>query len=248
MEHPGAASTTVKRLLLGALHLVLSAALWFVCAAVVWTLCLLHWHLDTATLVWPAFLSFLGGVLFFTLASKLLVLYVFGHELTHWFMAKLFWRETGDVRVATTGGSVAVQKPNIWIALAPYFIPFYTLLWLACFGIFRFGYGPPNATVLCIVSTGVGITYAFHVVLTLHSLLREQSDLRQHGYLLSLSLILFFNLTLLAAGLLTIGHQWGAGWEVLTGRVHVEGREVTSAAMWSWEAFREGCRHLVEWW
>ncbi|MFA5206139.1 MAG: hypothetical protein WC708_17215 [Lentisphaeria bacterium] len=238
----------MKSLLRILLHLVLSMALWFACGAMVWTLCILPWDLDAGTVVWPGLLGFAAGVLFFTLASKMLVLYVFGHELTHWFVAKLFLRETGDVRVATTGGSVAVQKPNIWISLAPYFIPFYALLWLGCYGIFRFGYGPPTPMVLRLVSTGIGLTYAFHVVLTVHSLLREQSDLRQHGYLLSLSLILFFNLLLVGAGLLTVSHQWQAGGEVLMGRAQVEGHGVSSAASWSWDTFRHGCQRLVEWW
>jgi hypothetical protein len=222
----------VKKFFVGLLRFLLAVVLLFFTAALLWTLVSLPVKLNFENVLLPALIGFLGGLAFFILVSRLLVLYVFGHELTHWFAAKFFLRETGDMKVGSTGGSVAVQKPNIWITLAPYFIPFYTLVWLGVYGIFRFGYGPPNNVVLRILYSGIGLTYAFHVVLTVHSLLREQSDLKQHGRVLSLILILFCNTLLLLAGLLTVTHQWPEGMRGLSRRVGLEWDGVASGAMW----------------
>ena len=51
-------------------------------------------------------------------------LYVFGHELTHWLTARLFRRRTGAFHVGGDRGYVMVERPNVWITLAPYFVPF----------------------------------------------------------------------------------------------------------------------------
>lgn len=219
---------TLMRILTGTLLLFLTAGM-------IWTLAVLHLRFSMETVVIPAAAAFIGGLLFFTLVNRVLVLYVFGHELTHWFAAKFFLRETGDMKVGTKGGSVAVQKPNIWITLAPYFIPFYTIIWLLVYGIFRFGYGAPNSLVLKILFAGIGLTYAFHVVLTIHSLLQEQADLKQHGRYLSISLILFFNVLLLGAGLLTAAGEWRHGADLFTEKLGLEYRGVTAAGEWLYD-------------
>ena len=46
-------------------------------------------------------------------------LYVFGHELTHWVMAKIFLRKTGRFQSGKNAGAVEVENPNVWIILAP---------------------------------------------------------------------------------------------------------------------------------
>ncbi len=227
----------MKKWLVQLMRAAMGLVLLFLTAGLVWTMAALHLYqkLPWETMAFPAVGGFLGGLLFFTLVSRVLVVYVFGHELTHWFAAKLFLRETGDVTIGSKGGSVAVQKPNIWITLAPYFIPFYTLLWVLVYGIFRFGYGEPNSLVLKILYSGIGFTYAFHVVLTVHSLLREQADLKANGGFLSTSLILFFNVLLLAVGLLTATGQWRHGADQFVNKLGLEYRGVAGAVEWTWE-------------
>ena len=227
----------MKDFLRAIVRFIVGLALLFIAAALVWTLCVLPLgSVDRENVAWPALIGFGGGVLFFTLVSRILVLYVFGHELTHWFTAKLFLRDTGDVEVGSSGGSVAIQKPNLWITLAPYFVPFYTLVWIGIFGIYRFAYGfPPPALALKIVYAGIGVTYAFHVTLTVYSLLREQTDLRQHGQFMSLALILCVNILVLTAGLLTVSHRWTQGAQIFVKRVGFEWQGVANAATWSSE-------------
>lgn len=225
----------MKTVVVALLRFVAGLALLFLAAALLWTLCVLPMgNVSRENVAWPAFLGFGCGLLFFTLVSRVLVLYVFGHELTHLFAAKVFFRDTGDVEVGSSGGSVAVQQPNIWITLAPYFVPFYTLVWIGIFGIYRFAYGyPPPALALKVVFAGIGVTYAFHVALTVYSLLREQTDLRQHGQFMSLAMILCVNILILTAGLLTVSHRWTEGSQIFVKHLGFEWQGVASATTWS---------------
>ena len=54
--------------------------------------------------------------------------YVLGHELTHALWGLLFGARVSKLRVGTSGGSVTLSKSNVWITLAPYFFPFYTVV------------------------------------------------------------------------------------------------------------------------
>src|SRR5688572_2565217 len=61
--------------------------------------------------------------------------YVFGHEMSHLVVARMFggrifaWKGTAD------GGYVETNKSNTWITLAPYLLPFYSLIVLMLFGL-----------------------------------------------------------------------------------------------------------------
>src|ERR1700736_4815328 len=83
----------------------------------------------------------LGAVLwliaFFGL-PRLLVVYVFGHELTHAIWVWLMGGRVTQFNVSRDGGYVVTNKTNFWIALAPYFFPIYSLLAIAGYGGLRF--------------------------------------------------------------------------------------------------------------
>jgi hypothetical protein len=141
--------------------------------------------------------GFAGGLAVFGFVVCPVSPYVLGHELTHWLTAKLFLRRTRDLRIGRNRGSVAVERPNVWIILTPYFVPFYSILWLGIYGIYRFvtrAGAATHARIDAAFMVGLGITYAFHVALTLRALRREQADFERHGRLLSLTLVLFLNL------------------------------------------------------
>lgn len=53
--------------------------------------------------------------------------YVFGHELTHAFAAVLCGCRIRDIRIGSNSGYVKLTKCNAFVALAPYFIPIYTV-------------------------------------------------------------------------------------------------------------------------
>ena len=174
----------------------------------------------TATVI-PGSLGFAGGILVFALICRFLPLYIFGHEFTHWLVAKLFRRRTGALSVRRDSGSIEVEKPNIWITLAPYIVPLYALLWLlfVAIPVFLWPELTRHPAFVRTASAMTGFTYAYHFVLTLEALLRGQEDVVSNGPVLSLTLIVCGNLAFLYVGLLTASHQWPEGLAML--RFHV---------------------------
>ena len=55
-------------------------------------------------------------------------LYIFGHEVMHVLATWLSGGKVSSFRVSPKGGSVSTSKSNIFISLAPYFFPFYTII------------------------------------------------------------------------------------------------------------------------
>jgi len=119
-------------------------------------------------------------------------LYIFSHEFMH---AIATWISGGRVtafKVSSKGGSVAVTKSNLFIALAPYFFPFYTIVVTIIFFVAKFffkssiDYNP--------FLFAIGFTLAFHIILTVDFLKIRQTDLMHAGYFFSICLIYIVNL------------------------------------------------------
>ncbi|MGZ5537399.1 MAG: hypothetical protein ACXWG0_02605 [Chthoniobacterales bacterium] len=145
----------------------------------------------------------LGAVLwliaFFGLPRPLLM-YVFGHELTHAVWVLLMGGRVSQFRVRRDGGHVVTTKNNFWIALAPYFFPIYSILALAVFGLLSFMMDmTPFGRLLYAV---IGVTWAFHLTFTIWMIPKSQTDLTHNGTFFSLVLIYLMNLILLSAMLI----------------------------------------------
>ena len=135
----------------------------------------------------------------FLLLPKPMLVYVFGHELTH---ALWTWACGGRVKkfkASAKGGHVVLTKSNFLIALAPYFFPLYVVLviltyvlgdlvwnWRAYVPWFHFF---------------IGAAYAFHITLTWHILQTRQSDITDQGYLFSGVVIWIGNILVLLVGI-----------------------------------------------
>jgi len=149
----------------------------------------------------PGFHWFAGGALVgvaaFFLLAPLVWLYVIGHELTH---ALLVWLQGGGVHefhVARTGGHIVTDKTNTLIVLGPYFVPFYTVLWIVSYATARVAFGlPPHPGLF---HGGIGATWAFHLVFTVSMIVRGQPDLEYGGVFFSVVLIYLLNLALIGA-------------------------------------------------
>ncbi len=145
----------------------------------------------------------LGAVLwliaFFGLPRPI-VLYVFGHELTHALWVWMMGGRVSRFRVGREGGHILTDKNNFLIALAPYFFPLYSILVMAIYGALSlFVNLQPYGRLLYAL---VGVTWAFHFTFTCWMIPKNQSDLRDNGTIFSLVVIYLMNLLLLSAMLI----------------------------------------------
>lgn len=185
------------------------------------------------------FFSF-GGALWgvaYLVGLRPVTAYVFGHELSHLFTARMFGGRIFDWKVSATGGYVETDKSNTWITLAPYLVPFYTLIILIVFGVAGLALDMQTAhaiplwkwTVslkpLRILYALVGLTWFFHATYTVKTVLAEQGDLKRNGEFFSMMLIFLINAFLLITlflaaspspglGLAEVGRCW---WSVASG-------------------------------
>ena len=209
----------MKKILGAIVRFHLTLVLLYLSIALGWTMVELPANLDRHSALLPGSIGFASGLILFSIGCRFLALYVVGHELTHWLAAKLFLRKTGTFRVGSASGCVAVERPNVWIVLAPYFIPVYTLIWIGFYGVFCFWHGPATGRIAQLFHAGVGFSYAFHTVLTFQALLHGQQDLRLYGRTFSLSLILFCNLAILLVCLIVASRQFSYGTQLFARHV-----------------------------
>lgn len=146
--------------------------------------------------------AFVGGaacwLVLFLLLPKPMLVYVFGHELTHVLWTWFFGGRVKRFKARSNGGHVLISKTNFLIALAPYFFPLYAALVVLVFliGHLLFDWRHLVGFHFCL-----GVAYAFHVTLTIHILRTRQSDVTSQGYLFSAVVILLGNLSVLLVGI-----------------------------------------------
>src|SRR5213083_1656181 len=150
----------------------------------------------------------LGAVLwliaFFGLPRPILI-YVFGHELTHVIWVWLMGGRVSRFRVGPDGGHVVTSKANFWIALAPYFFPIYSILTIAIYGALSlFLNVQPYGRLLYGV---IGATWTFHFTFSCWMIPKNQTDLSDQGTFFSLVVIYLMNLVLLSVMLILASAQ-----------------------------------------
>ena len=157
----------------------------------------------------PVWFSVLGALVFasvkyFRLIDPILMfLYVLGHELTHALAALLCMGRVRALSVDLDGGFVDTDADNIFVSLAPYFVPLWALLWMATFFVANWIY--PFDSYQAWFYAGFGFWLSYHVYWTLWVIPREQPDLLENGVILSFMIILLSNL----AGVLLILRAFG---------------------------------------
>jgi hypothetical protein len=145
------------------------------------------WFFSLGAVLW--LIAFLG-------LPRPIVLYVFGHELTHALWVLLMGGRVSRFRVGRDGGHVVTDKNNFWIALAPYFFPLYSILAIAVYGLLGlFLNVQPYGRLLYAV---IGATWAFHFTFTCWMIPKNQTDLSDQGTFFSLIVIYLMNLLLLS--------------------------------------------------
>jgi hypothetical protein len=165
--------------------------------------------------------GFLIGSAIFTMFTRLTPFYVFGHEATHWVVAKLFRKETGKFRCRYGSGYVEIRDPNVWIILAPYFVPFYFLVFTGIWGLLDLLLPGKLTPFHPWLSGLLGLTYSYHLVLTFIALGKGQKDLDHKGKVFSLTLILAMNTFFFFLATLTVTKQWKHGLSSLADKISI---------------------------
>jgi hypothetical protein len=118
---------------------------------------------------------------------------VLGHELTHAFWALLMGARVGGMKVGKSGGQVQTSKTNWFITLAPYFFPFYAMLFMALFFLAHLIWN--LSAWMWVLFFLVGLGWSFHVTFTFIILFSVgQPDVKSQGYLFSAVAIYLMNL------------------------------------------------------
>ena len=144
----------------------------------------------------PAAAWALGGgfslwiLVYFTLPRPVRT-YVLAHELTHALWGALMGASVSKLRVSKARGSVTLSKTNVWITLAPYFFPLYTVMIVIAYYIASLFFNVRGYELLWLGL--VGFTWGFHFTFTLSALAQHQSDVREYGHLFSLAMIYLLN-------------------------------------------------------
>jgi len=167
------------------------------------------WFFSLGVLLW--------AVTFFGLPRPML-LYVFGHELTHVLWVWLMGGRVSRFRVSRTGGYIVTDKTNFWIALAPYFFPIYSIVALLLYG--GIGTFVDVEPYRCWLFAVVGFTWAFHITFAIWMLWKGQTDLIEHGTFFSMMVIYLINFLVLSLMLIVAGRDvtfFSFGRELLEG-------------------------------
>lgn len=149
----------------------------------------------------PVWYSVLGALVFISLKyfrlvdAVLMYSYVLGHELTHALAALMCFGKVEAVSVDLDGGYVDTDTDNIFVSLAPYFVPLWMLLWLAV--LFVANWLVPFESYMPWFYAGFGFWWSFHVYWTLWIIPREQPDLLENGVVFSFMIIMLSNIAAL---------------------------------------------------
>jgi hypothetical protein len=116
-------------------------------------------------------------------------LYLWGHELTHLVVAKLFFRQVHGFHITSrSGGKVVIDRTNVAIDIAPYAVPFYCVAAIALVILFGGQHRYAGEIYLAIAA----FFFTMHLYFSVEGFLHGQPDLRRSGRLFSAAVILLF--------------------------------------------------------
>ena len=140
-------------------------------------------------------------IAFFGLPRPLMV-YVFGHELTHALWVYLQGGRVSDFKVGRHGGYIIADRRDFLVSLAPYFFPIYSLAVIGVYAGIAWFY-PDAWFYRRWMFAALGVTWGFHLSFTCWMIPKQQTDLLLHGTFFSLVVIYLANLALLTVGLIS---------------------------------------------
>ncbi|MBI4711019.1 MAG: hypothetical protein HY767_00935 [Candidatus Omnitrophica bacterium] len=166
------------------------------------------------------FAGFVAYVIVYSILQNPIKTYVFGHEFTHAIWTWMFRGKVLSFRAGGSGGSVTVSKSNVFISLAPYFFPVYTVLTMAAYLTAKaFWKVEPYFEIYRFI---LGFTWAFHLILTAYVLIKGQEDVKENGAIFSAIFIYLANVLVLGflfvylSDYVTLGEYCGRSWDLIS--------------------------------
>ena len=140
----------------------------------------------------PFWLGIATYVLFQIIFFKPMSTYVFGHELTHALAGLLSGAQIKKFKVSRNKGSVTLTKNNIFITLAPYFVPIYPIIII--FVYFALAWFMDVVQIYSWFLFFSGIALAFYYALTFYAIKVGQEDMIIYGKFFSFIFVCFINI------------------------------------------------------
>jgi hypothetical protein len=136
-------------------------------------------------------LALLGGASAYAALHLLLRkperMYLWGHELTHLAVAKLFLRDVHGFHITSrSGGKVVIDRTNVAIDLAPYAIPLYNALLLFPAALLRGKHPYVGSAYL----GAAAFLFTMHLHFSADGFLDGQPDVRRSGRVFSAAVVL----------------------------------------------------------
>lgn len=145
-------------------------------------------------------LFFIVGILLFwaiyLLSSFPKSLYIFGHELAHALSILLFGGKIYSFKIKSEGGMISTNKSNTFIALAPYFLPVYTIFLFSLYNVIDIFFNVSNF--LSLYYLILGASYGFHIFCTFLYTRSYQPDLQEEGVVFSIIVIYLANVMVIS--------------------------------------------------
>ena len=134
-------------------------------------------------------LILLGGAIGYLFVHFLLRkperMYLWAHEFTHLFVAKLFMRKVHGFHITSrSGGKVVIDRTNVAIDLAPYSMPLYNAMALLPVMLFR-EEGAARKIYLGVAA----FLFSMHICFSVEGFIDGQPDVRRSGRIFSLAVV-----------------------------------------------------------
>lgn len=123
-------------------------------------------------------------------------LYVLSHEFIHAISAWMSGGQVKSFKAQAKEGAITATKSNAFISLSPYFVPLYTILLSIVY--FGASYLWDISRYRSLFLFFIGMSVAFHIIMTIEHIKQGQQDLLKTGYIISIAVIYISNLLILA--------------------------------------------------
>lgn len=147
---------------------------------------------QTDTNIVPFWLGIAAYILFQVIFFKPMSTYIFGHELTHALAGLLSGAQIKKFKVSGNKGSVTLTKDNVFITLAPYFIPIYPIIIILIY--FTLAWFMDISKIYSWFLFFSGTSLAFYYALTFYAIRVGQEDMRIYGKFFSFVFVCFINI------------------------------------------------------